>query len=318
MEEPKIILEKYQSYLKTAKIKIKVEVWIAISFAVALLFAAAAVVLTRTFNSMPLLTSHGIAISPIFIGIMFFVGLDLMLGYPYLKNMQRIESVEENLPEALKQIADTLKAGATYEYALREIASSSYGPLSVEIENVLRKLEDGENLENSLKSLSTNVDSRFVQRTVTIINDSIKAGAGLAEILDDISDDLRELKRIARERKTKTLMQMIFIVAAGAFVTPMILGFVSTLVSFLINVAAYGLSIAKEELEAIIATKNSMIMLTQIYLAIEIIASSIIISLMREGKIAKSIIYAPILLLIGYIIYYIAAIFSALMIGTGA
>ncbi len=310
-------LKKYALYLRSSKIKMRPEVWFLLSFAVAVVLGLLGFIFLTAVNAMPFLLSLSIQVSPLLILILFFVGLDLMVGFPYLKNSQRIDLIEESLPDALKQIADTLKAGATYEFALREVASGNYGPLSEEMAGVLRKLEEGENLENSLKSFSDNVDSKFVKRTVTIIIDSIKAGAGLAEILDEISEDLRELKRIAKERKTKTLMQTIFIVAAGAFVTPIILGFVSTLVSFLISVAAYGLNLAKEELDSVTSARDVIVLLTQAYLAIEIVASSIIISIMRDGKTTKAVIYAPILLLIGYVIFYIAAVFSAIAIGVG-
>ena len=48
---------------------------------------------------------------------------------------------------------------------------------------------------------------------------------------------------------------------------------------------------------------------------IEVLAAAVIIALMREGKIAKSIIYFPILLLIAYIVYFAAAIASAAIVG---
>ena len=57
-----------------------------------------------------------------------------------LKTVERpltINAIEEALPDALKQLSDTLKAGGTYEYALREIATSEYDYLSKEMKNVI-------------------------------------------------------------------------------------------------------------------------------------------------------------------------------------
>ena len=72
----------------------------------------------------------------------------------------------------------------------------------------------------------------MVKRSVTIIIDSVKAGAGLADILDQIADDIRDTNRINHERRSQTLMQVLFMVTAGAMVTPFIFGLISTIVDF--------------------------------------------------------------------------------------
>jgi len=254
----------------------------------------------------------------IMVFILFFVTLDLMLGYPYIKGIGRINKIEEELPEALKQMADILKAGGTYEYALREISHADFGPLTTELENVLRKLEEGENFEDSLSTLSYNIDSRLVKRSVTIIIDSVKAGAGLADILDEIAEDIRDTNRLNHERRSQTLMQVLFMVTAGALVTPFIFGLISTIVDFLIGSSSKLASLPTEiRLEAT-QSKYILLYLLQIYVFIEITASSVMISLMREGKKNKSIIYLPILLFIGYVVYFLSGIISrSLIAGIG-
>ena len=236
-----------------------------------------------------------------------------MLGYPYLKALERVSQIEESLPEALKQMSDTLKAGGTYEFALREVALSQYGPLSKEIEFVLRKLEEGENLENSLMSFADNVDSRLIRRTLAVITDSIKAGAGLADVLDEISNDVREIHRLDIERRSQTLLQVIFMVTAGVLITPLIFGFVSTVINLFVN-STINLALTQADKVASYAKRDIIFQMMQGYLLIEIIATSVMISLMREGKMNKSIIYFPILLLIAFIIYYGAAFLSGMII----
>lgn len=292
-------VRKYSEYLEHSGFKIDATIWITVSFAVALVISGLFILV------LPKIWYMGL--------IGFIVLLDLFIGYPYLTALQRVDSIEEILPDALKQMADTLKAGGTYEYALREIAMSEYGPLTKEMNTVLRKLEEGENFEDSLKTLSENVDSLLVRRTVTIIVDSVRAGAGLADILDQISEDVRALHRIGRERKSRTLMQALFMVAAGAVVAPIIFGFVSTIIQVLIGASA-GVASAAEQAEAIKAAGFIAVSI-QVYIFIEIIATSIMISLMRDGNMSKSIIYFPILLLVAYIVYLVAQVASSIMVG---
>lgn len=309
MHEKKVkgfaFFQNYKRMLKDIKFKIPAALWMIASTAAAI---AAAMVIFALIALFELPVSQLVAF------VIFLVVLDVMLGYPYMLAMRRINSIEEALPDALKQLADTLKAGGTYEYGLREISTAEYGPLSFEMKNVLRKMEEGENLEDSLKSFAENVDSTLVRRTIAIINDAIKAGAGLADVLDEIANDVRALHRIGRERISGTMLQVIFIIAAGSVVAPIIMGMVTTVIELLIAVSA-GLVKTKFELVQAIASKDMIVILMQIYLVIEVVASGAMIALTREGKISKSLIYIPVLLLIAFICYYIAAFASGLMIG---
>ncbi|MDD5148259.1 MAG: type II secretion system F family protein [Candidatus ainarchaeum sp.] len=298
------LLGRYRKIIRQAQFRIRAEAWIVISIIVPVIIALVC------YMSIGLLK---LPVSQITSLAVLLSGIDLMLGYPYLRAMERINLIEESLPEALKQMADTLKAGGTYEFALREVATSQYGPLSKEIEIVLRKLEEGENLENSLKSFSENVDSRLVRRSMAVIIDSIKAGAGLADVLDEISNDVRELHRLNLERMSQTLLQVIFMVTAGVIITPMVFGFVTTVIELFVKATV---SMAANEADKLLseATESFIFFLMLCYLLIEVLANSVMISLMREGKISKSIIYFPILLLISFVIYYASVFISGMII----
>ena len=296
------LLEKYQKYLRNTGLKIHAGIWILFALVFALVISASTFVMFPDYPVLALL--------------LFIVCADLLIAFPYLKETQRIDAIEENLPDALRQMSDTLRAGGTYEYALREIASSEYGPLRREMDKVLRKLEEGENFENAFSSLSQDVDSRLIQRTVTIIIDSVKAGAGLADLLEKIADDVRTMHRIGRERKSRTLLQTIFLFAAGAAVAPMIFGFTTTIVDVLVGSAAGAASSRSAVVEAKEAIEIIFIGV-QFYIFAEIAAASAMIALMREGKLSKSLLYFPILIFIAYLVYIIAGIVSAIMI-TGA
>ncbi len=311
-------MKKYEKYLNEINLKVDPLLWMTLSFLIALI-AGILVYLLLGFLSPPTdpaLVALGEQNPPltesmiIMVFVSFFVVIDLMIGYPYIKGISRINKIEEELPEALKQMADILKAGGTYEYALREISHADFGPLTPELENVLRKLEEGENFADSLSTLSYNIDSRLVKRSVTIIIDSVKAGAGLADILDEIAEDIRDTNRINHERRSQTLMQVLFMVTAGAIVTPFIFGLISTIVDFLITSSSQLATLPTEvKLEAV-DSKFLLLYLLQIYVFIEVVASSVMISLMREGNKNKSIIYLPILLFIGYVVYFLSNIIS--------
>ena len=295
MEEKQSFLEKYKDYYKYTGTNLPLPLWLALGFVVA--FGVGGLVIVVLPNLWVLGIVLAIAI------------LDLTAGYPYFAATRRINEIERDLPDVLKQMADTLRAGGTYEFALREIQESELGPIKREVEISLRKLEEGENFENSLRSIADNVDSRIVKRSIAIIIDSVRSGAGLANILEEIAEDVRSTHRIKRERVSRTLLQVLFIVAAGTVVTPMIFGFVNTIVSLLTSFSAESLSTgSKEAVEAVLLA-------TQMYILIEVAAASVMVTLMREGNASKSIIYFPILLLIAFLTYYGSLFVSGSFLG---
>jgi len=304
----KKFLESYAGYLELLGLRMSPILWIALGSIIAAAAGFGFYVLAATQFGFD---------DPVIPFIIMFVIADLLMGYPYYKGNQRIADIERNFPDALKQMSEVLKSGGTYESALREVASGDYGFLTKEMQVVQRKLEEGENFENSLYSLSENIDSKTVQRTVTIIVDSVRAGAGLADILEDIADDIKESQRITDERKSRTVLQVLFITAAGVFVTPFIFGMISTIVSFLITTSINtGLATVEEKI-TISGAKEVILMMMEAYLLIEVFFSSLMIALMREGKMNKSVIYAPILLLIAYVIFFASKLITQGIIGGG-
>ena len=294
------IFEKYSRWIEFSKMKFNAVTWITLSVVLTIIVGIISWILSLAIiREMTLLPfAFGAAI------------LILMLGLPYLKKESITNSIERNFSDALKQMADTLKAGDTYESALREVANSDYGRLSEEMDLALRRLEEGENLETALGVFSDRIDSRLVRRTVIILLDSIKSGASLSDILEEIAEDVRDLYRIKEERKSTTTMQFMFMVASGGFIAPLIFGEVNSVMSVFSTITTQALSAA--QMTAASQTSNFMFMLVEAYLIVEIIGSGIMMSIIREGKVNKSIIYIPVLLLIAFIVYYT----SKFVIGT--
>ncbi|HIQ10279.1 MAG TPA: type II secretion system F family protein, partial [Euryarchaeota archaeon] len=121
--------------------------------------------------------------------LFFLIGLviaDFIVFYPYYKAVKTVASIEENLADALKQIASTLQAGGTFEMALREVVNADYGPLSKQFRYVLNDLQGGSVIDIALGRFAERVPSDLVRRTVTIIIDAFHAGGGLAKVLEDV------------------------------------------------------------------------------------------------------------------------------------
>lgn len=295
-------IDKYDDWLEFNRSQYDAKKWLSLSIIITIITAIGSYILIN-------LLLNQITLLPIAIPIAVFV---LLIGYPYLKKESIVDSIEDNFSDALKQMAETLKAGDTYESALREIVQSEYGRLSEEMEISLRRLEEGENINVALNGLSERIDSKLVKRTIVILLDSIRTGASLANILEDIADDVREIHRIKRSRKANTTMQFMFMLAAGGFIAPMIFGEISAVLEIFGQVTTTAMGVSEE-----IATQSSIFItiLIQSYIIILIIATGLMMAIIREGKINKSLIYIPVLLLIAYSMYYISLSILRVVLG---
>lgn len=310
--------EAYNEYLREIKWPFTPLVWVLISVIVAIGFSSLVAIIFFVLKLVAVHWIHAIIMTT----IVLIVLVDIMISYPYLKAIKRIEKIETALPDALKQMADTLKAGGTFEFALRGISSSEYGPLTEEMNLVLRRLQEGENLEQALKSFSRNVKSRIVERAMNIILDSIAAGASLADILDEISDDIKATQRIIDERKGSTLMQVLFMVTAGVIVSPFIFGLVISILNFLMSQTPAGMTGTLDQEATMVCSASlppeaywlcvtdAVMLFIVVYIIVETIAIGLMISLIREGKITKSFIYIPILLLMSYSVFFAANVIT--------
>jgi len=297
----KILIKTYEQYLANNKIKVNASIW----FVIAFIFGVAALALIYFLFSNIIVSI-----------VTFFAIVDLIIGMPvYLEN-ERIAKIENQLPNALREMAYILKSGGTYEYALREVTRFDYGPLTQELEKVLVRLEEGSNFEEAFNALGQSVDSNLVRKVVAIVIDSVRAGAGLADVLEEIAEDARKIYKLEQDRKAKTTMQVLFICASGAIIAPAIFGLVITIVEFLLEISIQTKLAGQDVINQAISSKNIISSALMIYIFFEAVASSLMIAMMRDKKISKTIMYFPLFLLSAYILYF-AVMFAAKGLLTG-
>lgn len=256
------------------------------------------------FGSAVALVYFGFFIDLVLGGLLAVMLFDLALGYPLFMREKRIRDIEEILPDVMSHMGTSLRAGSTIESALKEVAGSSYGPVSEELQRMLRELSEGKTFEEAFIEFGERTESIIVQRSVNVIVSAKRTGGGIVDALSSISDDMRENLRLQKERRAKTMMQVIFIIVAANFVAPLIFGLVAGIIVFLGSIGNEG------EVPAVFET---LLFYFKGYLVVSALFSSLAASLIRDGTVIKTVIYAPALLLISYIIFtavnYFAGIF---------
>lgn len=282
------IFEKYEQVVKYSGFKIFPRMFISIGAAI-IMVGAAVYLITKNF----LILILGLALG------------DAVIAIPYMMGRKKIDEVEENLSDALRQMASVLRSGGTFEVAVREIAASDYGQLSKEFTRIMREMEGGKTFVAALQGMARRVDSDLLRKVTIIISDAVRTGGKVADILEEIAEDVRKFRQLRKERKARTTMQFFFIIAVAVALGPFMMGVSVGIATFMLNMGKYfasmgmkGVNLAGAE-AAVKFTERTLTM----FLIIQSVAAAVMAAIIREGRATKGFVYAPIFMVIGYLIF---------------
>ncbi len=237
--------------------------------------------------------------------VAFISVMSLVLGIPLTLRNARIDAIESNLPDALKHMASVLTSGGTLVSALEETATSDYGPLSADLREALKELREGRTFDEVLLDASRNSGSLLFERVTYIVVDARRAGAALADVLVAIAEDTREVLRIKRERLSRTTMHTAFLILSSIFLAPFIFGFTLSVVDFI----GTGMSQALGLIGQAVAPDPNRLSLDEmnglltVFIAVEVVLTSLALGVIREGKTLKYLLYIPFMILLALIIF---------------
>lgn len=169
----------------------------------------------------------GALLSKSIIGGIGLAALALAIPRVWLKRKKdkRIATFQEQLPDALNLIVGSLRAGYGLIQAMKLVAQEMPSPSREEYERVTNELALGISLHNALGHLVERMESEDLALVATAINIQHEVGGNLGNILDTISDTIRERVRVQGEIRTMTSMQRMtgYMLAAMPFFVAAIL-----------------------------------------------------------------------------------------------
>lgn len=116
----------------------------------------------------------------------------------------RLNDFNDQLNGGLVLIANALKAGHSFMQAISIAARETQGTFSEEFKILLKELNFGLPLEIGFQNLLNRVSSDDMKLVVNAIMIQKDIGGNLAEILENISETIRERQKILNEMKTLT------------------------------------------------------------------------------------------------------------------
>jgi tight adherence protein B len=138
-------------------------------------------------------------------GALFLV-LGFFMPLLYVKNKARKRRKEffSQLPDILLLMSGALRAGFSLQQAIQAVAQDAKPPASEEFRRTVSEVRLGSPLGDALDALSNRLGIIDFEWTVLAIQIQREVGGNLAEILEIISETIRERERLRRQIATLT------------------------------------------------------------------------------------------------------------------
>jgi tight adherence protein B len=143
----------------------------------------------------------GFSVGPVVLGVIGFVIPPLVVAY---LQRRRAKLFNDQLTGMLQLLSNSLKTGYSIDRALETVAAKSQPPVSTEFERVATEITLGTPVEDALSSMLLRINSPDLEFIVTAILLHIRVGGNLAEVLDNISDTLRDRLQTKRDMSVLT------------------------------------------------------------------------------------------------------------------
>ena len=290
---PEKHLSKFQEFLLSGAIFTEPSKVLAILI-IFILASEVALTVTLTFLNLPV----SVLILPFFI----FPGL---FTYVVVMQERRAQEIEKSAPDFLRQLSSMLQVGLSFENAMEDMSQYGEGPLYDEVRRTLIEIRMGHNFDDAWRALGKRLKSKELERIFGIILDGRKSGSSISTVLYEVSDDLRELMALKRERKSAVMMSVMFLLISAIIATPFAIGMVGVYSGFM---QSYGM-----DSEII----SSAPVAGQIYLIIHSVLVGFIISIIMYGDVKKGIKFSLPLAVSSFSIFYLISTFGGSLLMGG-
>lgn len=124
--------------------------------------------------------------------------------YVFNKRRTRLATFSQQLPYVLDFMRSALAAGHTLLRGVQMAAENSPEPISTELKLVMDQIQLGSSLSDGLEKMFRRVPEESLGFLVAAVRIQAEVGSGISEILDRVTDSIRERQRLRQEVRTLT------------------------------------------------------------------------------------------------------------------
>ncbi|MBB6455107.1 tight adherence protein B [Salirhabdus euzebyi] len=158
----------------------------------------------------------------VFLIIGGLIGLFIPKWYIQKKKKERMAKFNEGLADMITVVIGSLRAGFSFPQALKTVVEESPSPIKEEIEMVLKEMQYGSSIEDSLNELKDRMPSEDLDLMIQAVLIQRQVGGNLATVLDKIVQTIRDRTKIQRQIVTLTAQGRLSGIIVGLL--PFILG----------------------------------------------------------------------------------------------
>jgi flagellar protein FlaJ len=137
------------------------------------------------------------------IGVIFGVLTAIVpLTMLQLKESQRKDSIDRNLPLFLLALSSAVQSGANLIRAIETTADRNMGSLTPELKNLRANLSWGMPVEDAFENFANRTGTKMARRVTVLLEMALKIGGDIRTNLEMIQKHVTELQNLEKERKS--------------------------------------------------------------------------------------------------------------------
>jgi tight adherence protein B len=153
--------------------------------------------------------------NPIMGGVAFVVGILVVVGLLNFLGGREKRRFENQLPDTLTLISTSLRAGYSLLQAVEAVASEAPNPTAREFGRAIVEARLGRQVVAALQGITTRTQSQDFEWAVMAIEIQREVGGNLAEVLQTVSETMRQRNRLKGEIRALTAEGRISAIVLG-------------------------------------------------------------------------------------------------------
>ena len=236
----------------------------------------------------------------------FIFGVMVIIGpvsfYDHIKQKRKRE-ILNNLPEFLRDIANSTSSGMTIFDSIRSASESEYGRLTDELKTIASQLSWGISVKQAFINFGNRMKTPEAQRLVLIINKALEIGGNTSSVFQAAAKELDQIKRVEQQRKTEMSMYSIVIFISFFVFLAVILIINNTIFQAIFDLQARmagksmaGLTISQVDSEAVSAVFF-------VFVFVQSLGGGMLGGFMTEGRLSSGIRYGFFLVVVSFVVF---------------
>jgi len=137
------------------------------------------------------------------IGVIFGIMVGIIpLTIHQLKEVQRRDSIDRNLPVFLLALLSSVQSGSNLIKAIEQAAERNLGALTPELRNLKANISWGIPIEDAFENFAKRTGTRVSRRVTVLLEMAMKIGGDVSENLEMIQKHVSEMQNIEKGRKS--------------------------------------------------------------------------------------------------------------------